>query len=83
MVYFYTQTQTQTHTRHRNRNTRRATIAGRGHDTHVKVVDNVLRCEVVDHAHEEREGRVVKQVLLDVVQQSRLGQVLDVAEPVL
>lgn len=49
----------------------------------MKVVDDVLWREEVDHAHAEGEGRVVEEVFLDVVQQPRLGQVLDVGEPIL
>ena len=52
-------------------------------ETHVQVVDDVLRREQVDHADGERERRVVEEVPLDVVQQPRLGEVLDVGEPVL
>ena len=37
----------------------------------------------MDHAHEKREACVEEQVVLDVVQQPRLGQVLDVGVPVL
>ena len=51
--------------------------------THVQVVDDVLGREQVDHAHSEGEGCVEEEVALDVVEQPRLGQVLDVGKPVL
>lgn len=37
----------------------------------------------MDHAHEKRKPCVEEQVVLDVEQQPRLGQVLDVGVPVL